>query len=150
MRNFFVSLGSFYLCKKTKLVANDFYDIAFNLKKGRYVSDKQNVCLNKEQRKFNVIGIDWHEMAQPPYYYSAAKNTETVGKFIGKNLVIDILINTLNQNPKKIHAIGHSLGAHISGHIGREVEKRKNAKIGRVTGIPQSSTNPQTSTNHLK
>ena len=94
--------------------------------------------MNKDRRNFNVIGIDWHEMAQPPYYYSAAKNTETVGKFIGKKLVIDILINTLDQNPKNIHAIGHSLGAHISGHIGREVEKRNNAKIGRVTGMPQN------------
>ena len=77
-------------------------------------------------------------MAQPPYYYSAAKNTETVGKFIGKKLVIDILINTLDQNPKKIHAIGHSLGAHVSGHIGREVQNSNNAKIGRVTGMPQN------------
>ena len=96
---------------------------------------KQNVYLNKDRRNFNVIGIDWHEMAQHPDYHMAAKNTETVGKFIGKKLVIDILINTLDQNPKKIHAIGHSLGAHISGHIGREVKKRNNAKIGRVTGI---------------
>ena len=99
---------------------------------------KPNVYMNKDQTKFNVIGIDWHEMAQPPYYYSAAKNTETVGKFIGKKLVIDILINTLDQNPKKIHAIGHSLGAHVSGHIGREVQNSKNAKIGRVTGMPQN------------
>ena len=96
--------------------------------------------MNKDQTKFNVIGIDWHEMAQDPDYYMAAKNTETVGKFIGKELVIDILINNLDQNPKKIHAIGHSLGAHISGHIGREVKKRYNAKIGRVTGISQNST----------
>ena len=95
---------------------------------------KQNVYLNKGRRNFNVIGIDWHEMAQSPNYFSAAKHTDTVGKFIGKKLVIDILINTLDQNPKKIHAIGHSLGAHISGHIGREVKKRNNAKIGRVTG----------------
>jgi hypothetical protein len=94
--------------------------------------------LNKDRRNFNVIGIDWHEMAQPPYYYSAAKNTETVGKFIGKKLVIDILINILDQNPKKIHAIGHSLGAHVSGHIGREVQNSANAKIGRVTGTPQN------------
>ena len=94
--------------------------------------------MNKDRRNFNVIGIDWHEMAQPPYYYSAAKNTETVGKFIGKKLVIDILINTLDQNPKKIHAIGHSLGAHVSGHIGREVQNSNNAKIGRVTGMPQN------------
>ena len=99
-----------------------------------------NLYLNKDRRDFNVIGIDWHEMAQKPYYYSAAKNCETVGKFIGKKLVIDILINTLDQNPKKIHAIGHSLGAHISGHIGREVEKRSYTKIGRVTGIFKYST----------
>ena len=95
---------------------------------------KQNVYLYKDGRNFNVIGIDWHEMAQKPHYYMAAKNTETVGKFIGKKLVIDILINTLDQNPKKIHAIGHSLGAHVSGHIGREVQNSNNAKIGRVTG----------------
>ena len=78
-------------------------------------------------------------MAQEPYYYSAAKNTETVGKFIGQKLVADILISRLNQDPKKIHAIGHSLGAHVSGHIGRKVQNINdhhinNAKIGRVTG----------------
>ena len=101
---------------------------------------KRNVYLNKGRRNFNVIGIDWYEMAQSPNYFSAARHTETVGKFIGNKLVIDILINTLDQNPKKIHAIGHSLGAHISGHIGREVKKRNNAKIGRVTGISQNST----------
>ena len=95
---------------------------------------KQNVYLFKDRRNFNVIGIDWHEMAQEPYYYSAAKNTETVGKFIGQKLVADILISTLNQDPKKIHAIGHSLGAHVSGHIGRKVQNINNAKIGRVTG----------------
>ena len=99
---------------------------------------KPNVYMNKDQTKFNVIGIDWHEMAQDPDYYMAAKNTETVGKFIGKELVIDILINNLDQNPKKIHAIGHSLGAHVSGHIGREVQNSNNAKIGRVTGMPQN------------
>ena len=77
-------------------------------------------------------------MAQHPDYYMAAKNTETVGKFIGRKLVIDILINTLDQDPKKIHAIGHSLGAHVSGHIGREVQNSNNAKIGRVTGMPQN------------
>ena len=93
---------------------------------------------NKGRRNFNVIGIDWYEMAQSPNYFSCAKHTETVGKFIGKKLVIDILINTLNQNPKQIHAIGHSLGAHVSGHIGREVQNSNNAKIGRVTGMPQN------------
>ena len=73
-------------------------------------------------------------MAQSPYYYSAAKNTETVGRFIGEKLVSEILIGNLTQDPKKIHAIGHSLGAHVSGHIGREVQNQGNAKIGRVTG----------------
>ena len=75
-------------------------------------------------------------MAQNPYYYSAAKNTDKVGKFVGETLVARILIHELKQDPKLIHAIGHCLGAHVSGHIGRAVQTSIIASnIGRVTGI---------------
>ena len=74
-------------------------------------------------------------MAQAPYYYSAAKNTEKVGNFVGEQLLARILIHELKQDPKLIHAIGHSLGAHVSGHIGRAVQTSIVAStIGRVTG----------------
>ena len=35
----------------------------------------------------------------------------------------------LGQNPDQIHAIGHSLGAHLVGRIGRSVE---NEPLGHV------------------
>ena len=85
--------------------------------------------------KFNIIGIDWHEMAQAPFYYSAAKNTKKVGELVGIELVSKVLIYELKQDPKLIHAIGHSLGAHVSGNIGKAVkESFVGKKIGRVTG----------------
>ena len=48
----------------------------------------------------------------------------------------------LGQNPDQIHAIGHSLGAHLVGHIGRSVENATGHKMARVTGalIPKFFT----------
>ena len=40
----------------------------------------------------------------------------------------------LGQSPDLIHASGHSLGAHLVGHIGRTVERSTGSKIARVTG----------------
>ena len=74
-------------------------------------------------------------MAQAPFYYSAAKNTKKVGQLVGIELVSKVLIYELKQDPKLIHAIGHSLGAHVSGNIGKAVkESFVGKKIGRVTG----------------
>ena len=53
---------------------------------------------------------------------------EKIGKLVGDKLVTKILIKQLNQDPKLIHAIGHSLGAHLVGHIGRAVENRTGNK----------------------
>ena len=41
----------------------------------------------------------------------------------------------LGQSHALIHASGHSLGAHVVGHIGRAVEKSTGSKIARVTGM---------------
>ena len=44
----------------------------------------------------------------------------------------------LGQSHDLIHASGHSLGAHVVGHIGRAVEKSTGSKIARVTGTYRS------------
>ena len=69
-----------------------------------------------------------------PVYNRAAKNAIRVGKEIGKKFVKDFLINRnqMGQDPKLIHAIGHSLGAHLVGYIGKANSK---PKIGRITGL---------------
>lgn len=45
--------------------------------------------------------------------------------------LLNFLIEDLNTDPKSMHLIGHSLGAHVSGFAGRNV---KNGRIGRITG----------------
>ena len=81
----------------------------------------------------NLICLDWAEYADTncPLYIRAAENAVKVGVEVGQKFVSKLLIKTLKQNPRLIHVIGHSLGAHLSGHIGRN----SGVKIGRITGL---------------
>lgn len=42
---------------------------------------------------------------------------------------LQFLVQTTNLNQYKVHCIGHSLGAHICGYMGKEV-----GKIFRISG----------------
>lgn len=64
-------------------------------------------------------------------YTWSAYNTKGVGAIIGEALV------KLSKcvDPKNLHLIGHSLGAHISGYAGRTYNCMTNKFVGRVTGL---------------
>ena len=83
---------------------------------------------------FNVIGIDWDRLATIENYLGAAINSNRVGDHVGQYLVVNTLMNALGQSPGKIQAIGHSLGAHAVGHIGRTARAASGSNIARVTG----------------
>ena len=89
----------------------------------------------KSNPKVPLLGLDWGPLAAIDNYLTACFNTPRVGYYAGKELVVDILIRALGQNPDKIHVIGHSLGAHVAGHLGRTVQTYLNLKIGRITGL---------------
>ena len=57
-----------------------------------------------------------------------------VGKYSGEKIAFEMLINQLGQMPSQIEAVGHSLGAHLVGHLGRTIFDRSGEKISRVTG----------------
>ncbi len=81
----------------------------------------------------NVIAVDWSQgsaalqgditsiFTYPPYI-TAAKNVIVVGNKTAQFLA------QLNIDPMKTHCIGHSLGAHCCGVLG------KNTKLARITG----------------
>lgn len=78
----------------------------------------------------NTLAINWNDTAARNYVASA-QATKQVGK-----LVAEWLLNNFNTTLLvNIHLIGHSLGAHVSGFIGKTVNRLGNgSKIGRITG----------------
>ena len=85
----------------------------------------------------NFFCIDWGTLASVTNYPRAAKNSIKVGQFIGEKLVAQLLVGKLGQSAQKIHAIGHSLGGHLVGNIGKAA-RDNGSKIARVTGLFRS------------
>ena len=82
----------------------------------------------------NVIGIDWDQLAWITNYLSAAYYSNEVGKYTAEHIIVDKLIGTLGQKHSMIEAVGHSLGAHLVGHLGRKTYELTGEKLARVTG----------------
>jgi pimeloyl-ACP methyl ester carboxylesterase len=72
---------------------------------------------------YNVIIVDWSLLSTWDSYTTSAENSVTVGNYIGQ-----IFAQVLN--PELMHVIGHSLGAHAAGHLGRRFEA-----IRRISGL---------------
>jgi len=88
---------------------------------------------NPELDDMNVILTDWNLLASVLNYPLAAMHAVTAGQRAGQVLG-HLLVDQLGQDPKKIHLIGHSLGAHFVGHLGRELAINRTS-IGRITGL---------------
>ena len=71
--------------------------------------------------------MDWSVGAAAPNYITARNRVGPAGAVVGR------LINFLNQNGyttlDRVHIIGISLGAHVSGHAGKNVAGGKVAAI---------------------
>ncbi|GLV34331.1 uncharacterized protein CBL_00259 [Carabus blaptoides fortunei] len=79
--------------------------------------------------KYNVISVDWQAGAEPPFQ-QAISNARVVAReaqFLIKTLKTDYGL-LLTQ----LHLIGHGVGAHIAGYIGKSIRN-----IARITGMPQ-------------
>jgi len=124
------SLGNSYFnqSSKTYFIIHGFTDDANN---SWVLTMKNNILKNEDA---NVIAVDWSRgsaalqgdllsiFTYPPYI-TAAKNVITVGNKTAQ------LLSQLNINPMLTHCIGHSLGAHCCGVLGKII------KINRITGM---------------
>lgn len=77
---------------------------------------------------YNVIIVDWSPIAQTPFYPAPMYETNDVAKYYAK--FVNFLISK-GLDTNKLHLIGHSLGAHISGFVGEIIG---NQTIARITG----------------
>ncbi|ESO92411.1 hypothetical protein LOTGIDRAFT_216933 [Lottia gigantea] len=75
----------------------------------------------------NVIVIDWHAGAHK-FYPEAVANTRVVGAVVAK--FIQTVQDNFQADPHQFHVIGHSLGSHVAGYIGKRTDN-----LGRITGL---------------
>lgn len=85
-----------------------------------------------ERENCNVVIVNWIAGAGPPYTQAVA-NTRLVGAMTAR--LAAQLINVGKMLPTKMHAIGHSLGAHTAGYVGYTLRTRYNHVLGRIIGL---------------
>ncbi|RXN04143.1 hepatic triacylglycerol lipase [Labeo rohita] len=91
-------------------------------------------ALKSSERSINVVIADWLTLAHH-HYPIAAQNTRTVGQDIAHLLR---WLEDFKQFPVgKVHLIGYSLGAHISGFAGSYLAV-SGKTLGRITGFEQT------------
>lgn len=85
-----------------------------------------------------VICIDWEKGATLPNYVQAASNTRLVGKQLA--LLLKGLQEFKGLNLDRVHLIGFSLGAHVSGFAGSELPGlyRITGKLSGSIGVHES------------
>ncbi|KAL7287513.1 hypothetical protein TKK_0018345 [Trichogramma kaykai] len=93
--------------------------------------------------RMNIIEVDWSEGSNNLLYYeNAVENTKHVAKQMSKFLarLFGLGHDSTSENSIGIiHCIGHSLGAHACGQMGRQVKKQYHFEIPRVTALDPAS-----------
>ncbi|XP_055533686.1 pancreatic lipase-related protein 3-like [Wyeomyia smithii] len=80
------------------------------------------------QDKHNLLVADWANASSLPYH-DARRLVRSVGYRIGEILAVFIRENGIQYD--QVHIVGHSLGAHIAGNVG----KYFGGKLARVTAL---------------
>lgn len=107
--------------KPTKFIIHGFIDTPLS----NWVGDMRDELIKAED--MNVIVVDWAG-GSLPLYTQATANTRLVGLELA--YFINFLVKNYNLDPKQVHLIGHSLGAHTAGYAGALV-----SGLGRITGL---------------
>jgi hypothetical protein len=87
------------------------------------------------QSDLNIVVVDWGAGAKFPHYMQATANSRLVGRLT--NILIHHMVE-MGSDTGTMHLIGHSLGAHVAGYAGEDLEHM----LGQITGISFGSIRP--------
>lgn len=78
----------------------------------------------------NLFIINWNYAARGVLYPRAVANIPIVASYATR-FINDKLLDEAQVDPRRIQLIGHSLGAHLAGFIGKNTKR----KVGRIYGL---------------
>lgn len=81
--------------------------------------------------EFNIISVDYKNLAMEPCYPVAVRNLPTVANCTAQ--LLDFLIDNNIFKIESIHVIGFSLGAQTAGMVANHL--REGRKLKRITGL---------------
>ena len=102
--------------------------------------------LKLENEKWNVITVEWKDGAHPTSIVSTPGNSEDYSRACSNARVagrqtanfISKLIQARLVRPSDIHLIGHSLGGHTVGYVGKWFNQMYSERLGRITSLDPS------------
>lgn len=98
------------------------------------ITDQFANAYDTANEPFNLIVVDWSQIAKLPRYEFALKSVEKVGGSICNRLTKAVL--SAGVKHAKVHLIGHGLGALVSGPAVRCLTK----EVGRITALDPDNT----------
>uniref|UniRef100_A0A6Q2XR15 Triacylglycerol lipase n=1 Tax=Esox lucius TaxID=8010 RepID=A0A6Q2XR15_ESOLU len=107
--------------RMTRFIIHGFFDKGYE----NWLIDMCKTMLTVED--VNCICVDWRKGGLSLYTQSA-NNIRVVGAQVAQ--MIEVFQDVYRQKPSMVHVIGHSLGAHAAGEVGRRIQK-----LGRITGL---------------
>ncbi|PSN46485.1 Pancreatic lipase-related protein 2 [Blattella germanica] len=81
---------------------------------------------------YNVILVDWSQLAALPWYSVAVKNCQVVGWYLAMFLQY---LHSRGLHIHNFHIIGFSLGAEVAGFTGQYLSISTGMKLARITGL---------------
>lgn len=102
----------------------------------KYTSQSTQTVVSSyiERNDHNILVVGWSNYSNGNYLFETIPNAQKIGHMIGK-----ALLNMKSQGfaLEKFHLVGHSLGGHLAGYIGRSVafHSKGHFKISRITAL---------------
>ncbi|XP_068230614.1 pancreatic lipase-related protein 3-like [Palaemon carinicauda] len=93
----------------------------------------------------NFIAIDWGTIAADVNYPEVVLNTPTIGRYVAT--FVDYLYTEGDLNFTSLYVTGHSIGAHVMGIMGSNVQ---NGRVGRITGLDPAGPGFQTASDDFR
>ncbi|KAM4614958.1 inactive pancreatic lipase-related protein 1-like [Polymixia lowei] len=88
----------------------------------------QDMCkVMISQDNVNCIAVEWKKGVRTQYA-QAANNARVVGAQVAH--MTNFIMGYYKQKADKFHIIGHSMGAHVAGHVGHAI-----SGLSRITGL---------------